>query len=103
MLKGNCVETVATAAPAPMPERFRNVRRSMVFARTPERLCARRPCAGTTLPFDFLVSSIARSSDFRRAVVVGDVRGFLVAARRALGVARRRGDLGGLLRAHTPR
>src|SRR5688572_18457387 len=61
------------AAPAVIPERFRNVRRSIVFAITPASPRARRD-GEVTLAFAVLVSSIAFSSDFRRAVVIADMR-----------------------------
>src|SRR6185503_1149276 len=60
MLNGTCAAT--TPAPAVRPERLRKVRRSMVFARTPESPCDSLDCVAT-LPFAFLVSSMARLLD----------------------------------------
>src|SRR5438552_511487 len=59
---------------------MRNVRRSMVFARPACNPLARRGSAAA--PADFLVSSMAASSDLRGAVVVAYVLAGLVAARR---------------------
>src|SRR5258706_7779269 len=84
MLKGICAATAP--APAVMPERLRKVRRSIVLARTPFSPCERRDC-GATLPFAFLVSSMARLLDLGGAVVVLDVLADLVAAGRALVLA----------------
>src|SRR5713226_9583167 len=53
----------------------------MVFARPARNPFARRGCAAALA--DFLVSSMATSSDLRRAVVVADVLAGLVAARGA--------------------
>src|SRR5688500_1225462 len=55
MLNGSC-EATATL-PAPTPERFRKVRRSMVLARTPESPRDKRDW-GTALEVAFLVSSM---------------------------------------------
>src|SRR5688572_10396447 len=80
------------AAPAAMPEPFRNVRRSKVRAARAET--ARR--SGSTLwalASDLRVSSMAGSSDFGRLVVLQDVLGGVITAR----LVRRRC---GLLPAH---
>src|SRR5512135_1223043 len=81
MLNGSWV----ASAPAPTvnPDRLRNVRRSIVLARTPDTLRARRGWA-TAVAADFLVSSMAPSSNLGGAVVVIDVLRGLVAAGRAL-------------------
>src|SRR2546426_826665 len=80
MLYGSCA--AAAAAPAVTPERLRKVRRSMVFARPACNPLARRGSAAALA--DFLVSSMATSSDLRGAVVVAYVLAGLVAARRTL-------------------
>src|SRR5690606_2532932 len=81
MLNGSWEAT----APAPMvtPERFRNVRRSIVFASTPDNPRARRDCGAAAAPA-FLVSSMACLLDLCGPVVVVDVLADLVAARGAL-------------------
>src|SRR5258708_37209 len=84
----------AAAAPAVTPERRRNVRRSIVLASARCNPLARRDC--TPVPVaDFLVSSMATSSDLRGAVVVADVLARLVAARRTLVLVLTRLDRGG--------
>src|SRR5688572_18593039 len=64
-----------------MPERFRNVRRSIVRPRRPATGRVRRSCAREPAPASFAlrVSSIAASSDLGGAVVVADVLGELIA------------------------
>src|SRR5216110_1679463 len=64
-------------------ERFRNARRSIVFASTDCSPLARRGWTAALL-VAFLVNSMAGSSDLRGAVVVIDVRAFLVPLRRTL-------------------
>src|SRR5688572_27333208 len=81
MLNGSCDATAP--APTPMPERLRKVRRSIVFAMAPAAARARRDC-GAAWVLALRVRSMLVSSDLRRAVVVVDVLGDLVAARRAL-------------------
>src|SRR5258708_3358811 len=88
---GNCAATAP--APTPTPEPFRNVRRSMIFAGTPETPRESRPCGAAWL-LALRVNSMGRSSDLGGAVVVADVLARLVAARRAL-IARSRSRLGG--------
>src|ERR687884_1722278 len=78
MLKGSCDATAAL--PTPTPERLRNVRRSMVFASTPDNPRASLAC-GETLAVALRVNSIAVSSDLGGAVVVADVLARLIAAR----------------------
>src|SRR5256884_2907861 len=80
MLNGNCEANAP--APAAMPERFRNARRSIVFASIPDRLRDRRPEDGRTeSPADFLVSNMITllDSNFGGVVVAADVRGVFVA------------------------
>src|SRR5213075_3174085 len=60
-LKGNCEATAP--APAVIPERLRNVRLSIVFARTPDKPRASLP-SETTLEVDFLVSSMGPPQTF---------------------------------------
>src|SRR3989440_8897764 len=86
MLNGSYAATVAP--PTPMPERLRNVSRSIVLASTPDNprdireLNARGSSAA--LAVALRVSSMALSSDLGGAVVVGDVRARLITARRTL-------------------
>src|SRR5262245_8742169 len=81
MLNGSCEATAP--APTPMPERLRKVRRSIVLASAPAAARARRDC-GAAWVLALRVRSMLVSSDLRGAVVVIDVLGDLIAARRAL-------------------
>src|SRR4029079_3666610 len=79
--KGSCDATAP--APTPIPERFRKVRRSIVFARALVAASDRRDC-GAALLLALRVRSMRTSSDLRGAVVVGDVLGGLIGLRGAL-------------------
>src|SRR3954462_3907373 len=75
MLRGNC----ATTAPAVtvIPERLRNVRRSIVRPSIVETGRVKRLCA-TAAPVDLRVN-MASSSDLGSAIVVADVLAQLIA------------------------
>src|SRR5258706_2411245 len=79
--KGICEATAAP--PTPTPERLRKVRRSIVLTAIVERPRDRRGWATAWL-VALRVRSMERSSNLGGAVVVVDMRGCLIAARRAL-------------------
>src|ERR1700682_4737291 len=97
MLKGSCEATAP--APTVTPERLRNVRRSMVFASTPESPRDRRVW-GTASLVALRVSSMWGSSNLGSAVVVVHVLGGLIAARSTLVVGRRNRLAGRRFRRH---